>query len=182
MAVIIIPHTERFTVSARFAYGLDMKMVDGIDEDGKIFVDTVRDLLESVTDVATMPPMFKIYPTKGYRLFLDVNSRMLVVATKHAKTVKQRIASGADGSETVGMLEEWLRDGVLTEEEAILQAVGMFAAGVDTVSIYVYYNNYTRKHCKHNNIVIQDIRFHATMLSILTPYRPPTKLAFCSSN
>ena len=181
MPVIIIPHTERFTVSTRLAYGLDMKMVDGIDEDGKIFVDAVRDLFESLTDVATMPPLFKIYPTKGYRLFLDINSRILEVATKHAKTVKQRIASGADGSETVGMLEEWLRDGVLTEEEAILQAVAMFAAGVDTVSIYVY-NNYTCKHCKHNNIVIQDIRFHATMLSILTPYRPPTKLAFCSSN
>ena len=112
-----------------------MKMVDGIDEDGKIFGDIVRDLLESLTDVATMPPLFKIYPTKGYRLFLDGHSRMLEVATKHAKTVKQRIASGADGSETVGMLEEWLRDGVLTEEEAIFQAVSMFVAGVDTVSI-----------------------------------------------
>lgn len=121
-------------LSARFAYGLDMKMVDGIDEDGKIFGDIVRDLLESLTDVATMPPLFKIYPTKGYRLFLDGHSRMLEVATKHAKTVKQRIASGADGSETVGMLEEWLRDGVLTEEEAIFQAVSMFVAGVDTTS------------------------------------------------
>ncbi len=51
---------------------------------------------------------------------------------KHAKRVHQKIQSGEE-SEVQGLLEQWLRDGRLTEMEALLSATDMFTAGVDSV-------------------------------------------------
>ena len=36
-------------------------------------------------------------------------------------------------SEVPGLLEQWLREGKLSEEEAITESIGSFMAGVDTV-------------------------------------------------
>lgn len=52
---------------------------------------------------------------------------------KHAKRVHEKIQSGEE-SEVQGLLEQWLRDGRLTEMEALLSATDMFTAGVDSVS------------------------------------------------
>ena len=54
---------------------------------------------------------------------------------KHAKRVQQKIQSGEE-SEVQGLLEQWLRDGRLTEMEALLSATDMFTAGVDSVRTY----------------------------------------------
>ena len=53
---------------------------------------------------------------------------------KQAKRVHQKIKSGEE-SEVQGLLEQWLRDGKLTEMEALLSATDMFTAGVDSVRI-----------------------------------------------
>ena len=37
-------------------------------------------------------------------------------------------------SSTPGLLEQWLREGKLSEEEAVTEAIQLFPAGVDTVS------------------------------------------------
>lgn len=54
---------------------------------------------------------------------------------KHAKRVHQKIQSGEE-SGVQGLLEQWLRDGKLTEMEALLSATDMFTAGVDSVRNY----------------------------------------------
>ena len=43
-----------------------------------------------------------------------------------------RLEAGEE-SETVGLLEQWLREGKLSQEQAISESIGMFIAGVDTV-------------------------------------------------
>ena len=53
---------------------------------------------------------------------------------KHAKRVQQEIEAGKEESEVQGLLEQWLREGKLTEAEALQSSVDMFGAGVDTVS------------------------------------------------
>ncbi len=45
-----------------------------------------------------------------------------------------RLEAGIE-SKTPGMLEQWLREEKLTEEEAILEAGGIFGAGVDSVIV-----------------------------------------------
>lgn len=52
---------------------------------------------------------------------------------KHAEKVRQRIENKEEGSEVQGLLEQWLREGKMTEEQALMLSADMFFAGVDTV-------------------------------------------------
>lgn len=52
---------------------------------------------------------------------------------KHAEEARQRIEAGEE-SKVQGLLEQWLREGKLTQAEALLTASDMLGAGVDTVS------------------------------------------------
>ena len=56
---------------------------------------------------------------------------------KHAEAVWEKIKAGEE-SEVQGLLEQWLRDGKMTETEALLSATDMFTAGVDSVRIQLY--------------------------------------------
>ena len=51
--------------------------------------------------------------------------------------MRRKIESGEEGEEVQGLLEQWLREGKMTEEEALMNAADMFFAGVDTVRIHV---------------------------------------------
>ena len=51
---------------------------------------------------------------------------------KHSEKVRQKIKAG-EQSEVQGLLEQWLREGRMTETEALLSATDMFTAGVDSV-------------------------------------------------
>ena len=52
---------------------------------------------------------------------------------KHAERVHQKIESKEEGNEVKGLLEQWLREGKMTEREALSLATDLFTAGVDTV-------------------------------------------------
>ena len=56
------------------------------------------------------------------------------VARKEADRLYSRLNAGEE-SEVPGLLEQWLREGKMSEEEALNESVGMFLAGVDTVII-----------------------------------------------
>ncbi len=54
------------------------------------------------------------------------------ISKREIDKVYARMSSGEE-SETPGLLEQWLREGKLSEEDAIASAIAMFIAGVDTV-------------------------------------------------
>lgn len=49
--------------------------------------------------------------------------------------IRSRISAGVESSSNPGVLEQWLREGKITEREAITESLSLFGAGVDTVSI-----------------------------------------------
>ena len=54
---------------------------------------------------------------------------------KHADKVRQKIEAGEEEGEVQGLLEQWLREGKMTEENALMLSADMFFAGVDTVCL-----------------------------------------------
>ncbi len=69
-----------------------------------------------------------------YNLLLLVLYKVTYTVTKREiDKVYARMSSGEE-SETPGLLEQWLREGKLSEEDAITTSISMFLAGVDTVS------------------------------------------------
>ena len=57
---------------------------------------------------------------------------------KHAKEVQKMVEAGEE-SPVQGLLEQWLREGKMDEQEAVMTSTSMFTAGVDTVSINIDY-------------------------------------------
>ena len=57
-----------------------------------------------------------------------------MMARKEMDKLYSQLESGEE-SEAPGMLEQWLREGKVSEEQAINESVGMFIAGVDTVNM-----------------------------------------------
>ena len=57
-----------------------------------------------------------------------------VFSMKHAERVWEKIKAGEE-SEVQGLLEQWLREGKMTESEAISLASDLFSAGVDSVRL-----------------------------------------------
>ena len=56
---------------------------------------------------------------------------------KNAEEMMKAIRAGKETPDQ-GLLEQWLREGKMTEAEAIMASGDMFAAGVDSVScIYI---------------------------------------------
>ena len=43
--------------------------------------------------------------------------------------------SGAEGSEVQGLLEQWLREGKMTDSEALMTSADMFGAAVEAVCV-----------------------------------------------
>ena len=58
--------------------------------------------------------------------------------------MRRKIESGEEGEEVQGLLEQWLREGKMTEEEALMNAADLFFAGVDTVRTYCDSLNHCR--------------------------------------
>ena len=52
---------------------------------------------------------------------------------KQAEQVLKMIEAGEEKS-VQGLLEQWLREGKMTEKEVLMESTNMFAAGVDSVS------------------------------------------------
>lgn len=63
---------------------------------------------------------------------------------KFAKEVWKMVEAGEERP-VQGLLEQWLREGKMTEREAVMSSNNMFIAGVDTVS----FNN---KNCKGSTV------------------------------
>ena len=59
---------------------------------------------------------------------------MYEVGIKFCKEVEEKIERGEEESEVQGLLEQWLREGKLEKQDAIMQAVDGFSAGLESVS------------------------------------------------
>ena len=69
-----------------------------------------------------------IYMRKGFESMMDI-------ATKYSRPYLDKLKKSGNTETVHGqpLLEQWLIEGKMTEETAVISAAGMLAAGVDTV-------------------------------------------------
>ena len=83
---------------------------------------------------------------------------------KHAEKVRQKIEAGEEESEVQGLLEQWLREGKMNEEEALMLSADMFFAGVDTVRTFL---NYKGMHVIISHYILQTSNQAAFLLYLM---------------
>ena len=119
------------TVSARLVFNKDIRAIGSADRDALAFIQALKTLLGSVIKIGFEPPVYKIFPTKLYRDVTDAIKTMYSFGIKHAEKLQEE-SSKADGK---GLLEQWLTGGKLSKDLAIITAIDMFAAGIETVGL-----------------------------------------------
>ena len=127
------------TASAWFAIGVDLDISKETDQDAAQFQKSVRDLfngIEYFAQASTLP-FYKIYPTKGYKKAKQAHLAMRQLGIKYLErnreTIEKRVKEGGS-TEGLSLMEQWMIEGKLTEEQCIASAMDMFGAGIDTVS------------------------------------------------
>ena len=113
-------------MSAGFVYNKDLKVVESPDEDAITFIHAVKTILGGVQRLAIEPPVHKIFSTKYYR--------SMAGAIKALYNLGRKYAEEQSDHKTKGLLQQWLEEKRLTKEQAIIQSIDNFAAGIDTVS------------------------------------------------
>ena len=120
-------------------FGEQIDVFSGRDAKGATFVKASQDFNEALTVISSALPVYKIFPTNKYKFYLnsvkDMRRLGRDLLNTHYDDSGEACQQGTLGeTSTVGLLEQWLLEGKMTEEEAISQACDQIAAGVDTTS------------------------------------------------
>ena len=128
------------TVSAKFVYNKDLGVIDSSfdDKETLAFIQAVQTYLGSVLKVGISLPLFKIFPTKLYR---DLNVAIKEMHRFSNKIAEELLARRPSSGGAVGLLEQWLVEGKLSKDRAIVLSIDMFTTGVDTVRTIHYLCN-----------------------------------------
>ena len=124
---------------ASIVFKKDIDVFSGNDPDAAAFIKTSQDFIESMDKVATPIPVYKIFPTKGYLFYVESVKNLHRIGRSFLQHRKDRTQEAtqqgmADETTGLGLLDQWHREGILTEEEAVSQACDQLGAGVDTTS------------------------------------------------
>lgn len=124
---------------SRVVFNEDIDVHSGKDPMSRELVEAAVAFNASISRIQGSSPLYKIIPTKPYRQYVQSLQRMRTVGAallkKHYDDISSDIGEGrVDETTAVGLLDQWLIEGQLTEHEAMMQAADMLSAGTDTTS------------------------------------------------
>lgn len=119
-----------------FGVDLDCKC----DEYGhaKELQDAVWNFLQSIFGLLTALPLYKVFPTSTYKRFNKSLDKVNEIGHKYASMYLSDIKARAAVNEKVygmSLLEQWLIEDKMSQDEAVAHAVNLIGGGMDTVSI-----------------------------------------------
>lgn len=123
----------------KIVFNEDLNVFSDSNAQAKRLIKAVVDHSKAFTEFVLSLPLYKIYPTKSYRNLVGAIEQTRNLANElldnHYESLLADIKAGAiDPDNIVGLLDQWLIEGKLTEEEAVIQACDMITGGIDTTS------------------------------------------------
>ena len=124
--------------SAWFAFGIDMDLTKEDNEEAKEFQQSIQNFIRSIEYLVEAIPFYKIYPTKKYKEAKESMTAVRLLGRKYMERkrtgIKKILREGESTYDGLSLIEQWMIEGKMSEEQCIVSAIDMFAAGVDTVS------------------------------------------------
>ena len=136
---MIFYYVMRITASAWFALGIDLDLTKEDNEEAKRFQQSIQTFIRSVDYMVQAIPIYKIYPTKKYTEAKESLAAVRLLGRKYVErnrtAIEKRLREGGSTHDGLSLIEQWMIEGNMSEEQCIISALDMFAAGVDTVSV-----------------------------------------------
>lgn len=158
----------------RIIFDEDIDTLSGKDPLGKRTVSTAAHYIASFSGILNALPIYCVLPTKPYKEYVRGIKKMhrlgKEILSTHYNKLDNAVKSGTiDETTAVGLLDQWLIEGQLTEEETISQACDMLAAGTETTS-----NTMTFAfHELAKNPEVQE-SLYKEIMEVMGPSREPT--------
>lgn len=98
----------------------------------------MADLIGSVVSFGEALPFYKIFPTPLYKKLKKAVLTLQSIGKEYVDDNYHHLKATAkdlSNQKSLSLLEQWLLEGNMSEEQCILSAIDMFAAGVDNVSL-----------------------------------------------
>ena len=118
-------------MSAKFVYNKDLRVVDSGDQDALAFIQAVKTFVDCVVKVGFEPPVYKIFSNKLYR---EMTGAIKGVYSFGEKCMEELQTKSPKSDDAMGLLEQWLTEGKVSKDHAVILSIDMLGAGVDTVS------------------------------------------------
>ena len=131
-----LPHTP---ASAYISLGADLDLGGKTDPDAREFQQAMLSFTSCVADFIRAVPIYKLVPTPLYYRAAKAIQTVQNIGKKYLDSNKEKIQRCVEKGEKVkgqSLIEQWMLEKKMSEDEIISTAVGLFSGGVDTVSGY----------------------------------------------
>ena len=172
----VYPYLQKWALKgvSKIVFNESIDIFSGKNSQANDFVQAAMDYNNSISTIGQAPPLYKFIPTKPYKEYVE-RVRCLYnlgeqLLRNHYNSIVSEIEKGTvDETVAVGLLDQWLIEGKLSEKEAITQACVMLFTGVDTTSNTATF----MLHELAKNPQIQDALYKEVM-EVVGPTAPPT--------
>ena len=128
------------TATAWFTLGIDLDLTKENSEEAKQFQQSIQMFMRSIDYMIEAIPFYKICPTKKYKEVKESVATVHLLGRKYVEqkraSIEKRLREGGSTHDGLSLIEQWMIEGNMSEEQCIISAIDMFAAGVDTVSVH----------------------------------------------
>ena len=125
--------------SAYFSLGADLDLGGKADPDAREFQQAISHFISCIADFIRALPIYRLVPTPLYYRATKAVQTVQNIGKKYLDSNKEKIQRCVEKGETVkgqSLIEQWMLEKKMSEDEIISTAVGLFSGGVDTVSGY----------------------------------------------
>ena len=120
--------------SAWITLGADLDLGKEDNTEAKQLQQAVKKFVQSLEYMTNGLPVYKIYPTQQYKQAKQSMIAMRSLGKKYLDKSKENTERKIEKGESISLIEQWMIEGRMSEEQCIMSACEMFAAGIDTVS------------------------------------------------
>ena len=124
--------------SAYFSLGADLDLGGKADPEAREFQQAVSSFISCIADFTRALPIYRLVPTPLYYRATKAVQIFYNIGKKYLDSNMEKIQRCVEKGERVkgqSLIEQWMLEKRMSEDEIIISAVGMFGAGVDTVSL-----------------------------------------------
>ena len=128
--------------SAYFSLGADLDLGGKDDPEAREFQQAVSSFISCIADFTRALPIYRLVPTPLYYRATKAVQIFYNIGKKYLDSNMEKIQRCVEKGERVkgqSLIEQWMLEKRMSEDEIIVSAVGMFGAGVDTVSLNIYW-------------------------------------------
>lgn len=117
-------------------FGVDIDCINDKDNLSVELQNACEGFFECIPILQTALPIYKVIPTPAYKEFNKHRNKLIEIgrfySSKYLTDIKTRAAKSPEKG--ISLLQQWLTESNMSQDEAVSHSINFLPAGLDTVS------------------------------------------------